>query len=185
MRLVDIDIKKLRIVEYPDPVLRKVSVEIDALGPPLEALAQRMLELMREGRGIGLAGPQVGLALRIFVCNTTDDPANDMVCVNPTLADFEGGAEMEEGCLSLPEINVPVRRPEGVTLSALDAHGHPFIRRSNDLWARVWQHETDHLDARLIIDYMSTEAAMSNRRALKQLEQQYQRLAKRKPLRIR
>jgi peptide deformylase len=185
MKLAAINLDQLRIVEYPDPILRKVSVEIGEFGPHLDALAHRMLGIMRDGRGIGLAGPQVGLPLRIFVCNITDDPANDMVCVNPSLSDFDGGAEMEEGCLSLPEIGVPVRRPQAATINALDAHGRPFSRRADDLWARVWQHEYDHLDARLIIDYMSTESAMSNRRTLKQLEQDYQRRTQRKPQRIR
>ncbi|UCG15710.1 MAG: peptide deformylase [Phycisphaerales bacterium] len=181
MRLSEIRLDRLRIHAYPDPVLRKACAEITEFGPPLEALAGRMLELMREDRGVGLAGPQVGLLVRIFVCNATGDPKDDMVCVNPRLSDFEGGAELEEGCLSLPDVTVPVRRPEAVTIAAMGADGRPFTRRSNDLWARVWQHETDHLDARMIIDYMSTESALANQRVLKQLEQEYRRRTKRKP----
>ena len=181
MKLSDLRLDRLRIHEYPEPVLRQTCAEITEFGQPLEALAGRMLELMRSDRGVGLAGPQVGLPIRIFVCNATGDPKDDMVFVNPKLSDFEGGAEVEEGCLSLPDVTVPVRRPEAVTITAVDTTGQPFSRRSNDLWARIWQHETDHLDARMIIDYMSTESALANQRVLKQLEQEYRRRAKQKP----
>jgi len=185
MKLADIHVDRLAVVYYPDPVLRKVCVEISEFDGQLEAVGRRMLELMRSDRGIGLAGPQVGLLLRLFVCNVTGDPKDDMICVNPRLADFDGGAEMSEGCLSLPDVTVPVRRPESVTIHALDGAGRPFTRVADGLLGRVWQHETDHLDARMIIDYMSTEAELANRRALKQLEQDYRRSSARKPARRR
>lgn len=173
MKLSAIQLDQLRIVKYPDPVLRKVCAGITEFGPELEALGRRMLELMRQNRGIGLAGPQVGLLLRLFVCNTTGEPEDDMIWVNPTLSEFAGGEEADEGCLSLPEVTVPVRRPAMVTITARDPAGHPIVRRLDGLNARVWQHETDHLDGRLIIDYMSTESEFANRRVLKQLESEY------------
>lgn len=185
MKISDIQIDRLRIVEYPEPVLRKTCWEVTEFGPKLEALCRKMLEIMRADRGIGLAGPQVGLPLRLFVCNTTADPANDLICVNPALEDFEGGDDLEEGCLSLPEVAVPVRRPGSVTLRAVDPHGNPFTQRSSDLLARVWQHENDHLDGRMIIDYMSTESALANRRALKLMEENYRRRTRRRTAGIR
>ncbi len=185
MRIADIPIDRLRIIEYPEPVLRTTCREVTEFGPDLEALCRRILELMRADRGIGLAAPQVGLPLRFFVCNVTDDPANDLICVNPVLEDFEGADELEEGCLSLPEVAVPVRRAGAVTLRAVDPHGNPFTQRSTGLLARVWQHENDHLDGRMIIDYMSTESALVNRRALKRMEENYRRRARRKTAGIR
>jgi peptide deformylase len=173
MKLSSIQLGRLRIVKYPDPVLRQVCAEVTEFGPALEALGRRMLELMRQDRGVGLAGPQVGLLLRLFVCNTTGEPEDDMIWVNPKLSDFEGGEEANEGCLSLPEVTVPVRRPALVTITARDAAGREIVRRGEGLTARVWQHETDHLDGRLIIDYMSTESEFANRRALKELESEY------------
>jgi len=132
-----------------------------------------MLELMRDGKGVGLAGPQVGLPLRLFVCNTTGNPQDNRVYVNPELSDLEGNAEAGEGCLSLPEVTVPMRRAESVTMTACDTDGQEFRVTGTDLEARVWQHEHDHLDGRLIIDNMPTSAELANRRILKQLEQDY------------
>jgi peptide deformylase len=180
MKLAAIQLDQLRIVKYPDPVLRQVCAEITEFGPGLEALGRRMLELMRQNRGIGLAGPQVGLLLRLFVCNTTGEPEDDRIWVNPKLSDFEGGEEANEGCLSLPEVTVPVRRPARVTITARDPAGREIVRRGEGLNARVWQHETDHLVGRLIIDSMSTESEFANRQALKQLESEYRPRRERK-----
>ena len=165
-----IEIEKLRIIEYPDPRLRKVCKSVETFDDWLARLAERMLKLMHDADGVGLAAPQVGILRRILVCNVTGDPKDDQVFVNPHLSDFIGQAEGEEGCLSLPEIRVTVRRPAVCTIQACDVTGKPLKSAGEGLFARCWQHEFDHLDGRLIIDYMSEADKIANRRNLKYLE---------------
>lgn len=167
-------LSKLAIIHYPDPVLKKKALEVVDFGEPLKALASRMLELMRKDEGVGLAAPQVGLSIRLFVCNSTGNPEDDLICVNPELVETGGIAEREEGCLSVPGATVKVRRALRAVMRAYDVCGHEFHRDQTDLPARIWQHEIDHLDGRLIIDNMSTEDEIVNRRVLKQLKEQYQ-----------
>jgi peptide deformylase len=172
------ELSQLRIVHYPDPVLQQPSRPATEFGAPLRALGERMLELMRDQRGVGLAAPQVGIPLRLFVYNTTGDPQHDRICVNPELTDMTGTVEAEEGCLSLPEVTVPMRRAQSVTLCAHDADGNAFEVTGADLDARVWQHEMDHLNGRLIIDNMPTSAELANRRILKHLRDDYRSRSK-------
>src|SRR5437870_3788655 len=98
------------LILYPDPRLRHKCAPVEHFGDRLAAVAEGMLRLMRANRGVGLAGPQVGLAERIFVCNPTGNPEDDRVYVNPELLDLSGSIEAEEGCLSIPEVRVMVRR---------------------------------------------------------------------------
>lgn len=165
----------LRILYYPDPVLKKRSAPVTAFGPDLQALADRMIALMHQAPGVGLAAPQVGVSLRLFVYNPTGEDGDDVVCVNPVLSDFEEAEDREEGCLSLPEVTVTMRRSVRAVLHACDARGQAFTLTGEGLVARIWQHERDHLDGRLIIDRMSDVDEISNRRILKQLQQDYAR----------
>jgi peptide deformylase len=171
MRLPDID--KLGIVHYPDPVLSKACAPVEAFGPDLEALADKMLRLMRQGEGVGLAAPQVGLLLRMFVCNATGEPGDDLVLVNPRFVGLSGAEEREEGCLSLPGVTVSRRRATHAVIEAVGTDGQPFQKTGEGLVARVWQHESDHLDGRVIADGMSATDEIRNRRALKQLRADY------------
>lgn len=171
--LENVAIAALRIVHYPDPVLRKRARPVEHFGPRLGRLAARMLELMHKEKGVGLAAPQVGLSMQLFVCNATGEPRDDLVCVNPSLHDPDGQEEKDEGCLSITGVSVPMRRAVRITLRACDATGSAFERRGEQLLARVWQHETDHLFGRLIIDSMSEAVRLENRRAIKQLEDDY------------
>jgi peptide deformylase len=175
-------IAKLRIVSYPDPVLRKVCAPVDAFGPAFESLAERMCTLMHARRGVGLAGPQVGIAWRIFVWNPTDDPEQDQVFINPELSRLEGQIVAEEGCLSIEGVNVNVPRAMSVDVTAHALDGSQVHLRAEGLVARIWQHEVDHLNGRLILDYMSPAEEIANRRAIKELETKYrqeQKAAKR------
>jgi len=168
------DIDKLRIVHYPDPVLRLKTPPLEEVTDEVRAVAARMLDLMHDAPGVGLAAPQVGLPWRLFVANAHPEHlrSEDRVFINPTLRDASRELEdYEEGCLSLPHILAEVRRPRQITIDALDMHGHPFTMTADDLWARVWQHEYDHLDGVLIIDRMTPIDRTANRRALRELEQ--------------
>lgn len=168
-------LSKLRIVLYPDPILKKKAAAVTEFDPSVKALAERMLELMREDKGVGLAAPQVGIGLRLFVCNPTGEPGDDLVAVNPTLAELTGAEEREEGCLSIPGVTVTMRRAARAVLEAYDPNGRPIRIAQSDLPARIWQHEIDHLDGKLIIDNMSTSDEIANRRALRQLRDAYKR----------
>lgn len=172
-----VDVSKLAIVHYPDPRLRMKAAAVE-LGPrgasaEVRAVARRMIELMHEARGVGLAAPQVGLNWRLFVTHVGDDdtPPVDRVMVNPLLVHASPDtSEQEEGCLSIPGVYVNVRRPVAITLRAWDLEGQAFELTSDTLPARVWQHETDHLDGVLILDKMTAMDRLANRRTIAELE---------------
>jgi peptide deformylase len=169
-----------RIVLYPDPRLREKAAPVETFDEDLARLAGRMLELMKAHRGVGLAGPQVGASLRLFVFNPTGAPEDDRVCINPELTDVAGAEEAEEGCLSIPEVRVTVRRGKRCRLRALGLDGAPFELEGEELVARIWQHEVDHLDGKLIIDRMNAADQAVNRKLIAELEADYRRKNKRK-----
>jgi peptide deformylase len=166
-----VDVENLKIVTYPAPVLRGKAKSVPAVTDEVRRVALRMLQLMHEAPGIGLAAPQVGLPWRLFVANPTGEPADDRVYINPVLSQPSRKLEdYEEGCLSLPGINGHIRRPIGITIEALDLQGQPVCRSAEGLEARVWQHETDHLDGVLILDRMPPMDRMASQNALRELE---------------
>jgi peptide deformylase len=170
----------LKIIFYPDPRLRKVSEPVTAFDDNLAALASRMFELMREEQGVGLAAPQVGINLRMFVMNHDGQPENDRVICNPQLLDAEGNEVGEEGCLSLPKLRASIDRATKLTLKAQDAKGNPFEEVGEDFIARIWQHETDHLNGIMLIDRMGFTAKMGARKKLKELEDDYKAACRKK-----
>lgn len=167
-----LDTDRLAIVHYPDPALRRKARPIEAIDDTVRSVARRMIELMHEVRGVGLAAPQVGLSWRMFVVNATGDQGDDQVFINPVLRDPTRASEPhDEGCLSLPGITCEITRPMGITIDALDEHGRPISFTADGLPARAWQHEVDHLEGVLIIDRMTPADRMANRRAIRELEQ--------------
>ncbi|MEO0586321.1 MAG: peptide deformylase [Planctomycetota bacterium] len=166
-----VDPATLAIVHHPAAVLRGRAEELDAVTDEVRAVAERMLELMHEAPGVGLAAPQVGLAWRLFVANPTGEPGDNAVYVNPRLEGPTPQTEpMEEGCLSLPEIRGTVTRPVGVTLHALGLDGELITKTAEGFEARVWQHEFDHLDGVLIVDRMPPADRRAVRRAMRDLD---------------
>jgi peptide deformylase len=163
----------LKIIHYPDPRLRKVCVDVQKFDENLLALANRMFELMRQAKGVGLAAPQIGKNIRLFITNHTGNPEDDRVYVNPVISDAEGEETAQEGCLSLPNINVDVSRPTSAKIRARDLSGNPIDQTETGYLARIWQHELDHLNGVLIIDRMGPTAKMENRKILKELEDKY------------
>lgn len=160
------------LVKYPDPVLRARARDVATVDASIRELAEEMLRIMREEDGVGLAAPQVGESLRIFVTAAQEEESSpERVYINPTILSFEGALEAsEEGCLSLPGIRGSIRRPPTVTLRATGVDGEPFTVTSSRLLARCWQHEIDHLDGVLIIDRMSAIDRLASRKPLRQLE---------------
>ncbi|MCC7205396.1 MAG: peptide deformylase [Phycisphaeraceae bacterium] len=166
---------QLHIIWYPDPVLRRKARPVVAIDARVRAVAKAMLELMHEAGGVGLAAPQVGLSWRLFVANPTGDPQDDRVFINPVLSDpSKEAVEHEEGCLSIPEVRANILRPKAITVTATDLDGKSFSLTSDDLAARVWQHEYDHLDGVLILDRMQRIDRLASRQMLKELEDSYE-----------
>jgi peptide deformylase len=176
---VSVDLKEISIIRYPDPRLRRVCEPITEFDDELVAFARRMLELMHAGRGVGLAAPQVGVLKRMFVMSVSGEEKDDLIFVNPEIRDMHGSREAEEGCLSLPEIYVRVRRAARCRIVAQDLNGEPLEMEGDDLLGRVWQHETDHLNGVLILDRMGPSDKIATKKKLKELEAEYKSRARR------
>jgi len=163
----------LKIIHYPDPRLKKLCEPVTRFDDDLRALAERMLGLMRQAKGVGLAAPQVGRLVRLFVMNPTGEPGDDRVYANPVLTPLGGEVEAEEGCLSLPEVRIDVLRSDRVRLEAHDLDGRPVIIEDEGFVTRVWQHETDHLQGVLLTDRMGFSDKMRHRKRLRDLEAKF------------
>jgi len=171
--IAQIDLAELKVVKYPAPVLSSPAAEVEAFGDELAALAGRMLKIMYDSHGVGLAAPQVGVPIRLFVFNPTGRGEDEGVCVNPRIVDRDGSETAEEGCLSLPGVTCKIKRFARVTVRGQDLSGRPIELAGEGLIARVFQHETDHLDGVLLVDRMTPVARLANRRTLKDLQEQY------------
>jgi peptide deformylase len=132
---------------------------------------------MREAKGVGLAAPQIGKNIRLFVMNATGKPEDDRVYINPVLTEAEGDEEEEEGCLSIPEFRVKVWRAKRLRIQAVDLTGQAIDQTDEGFVARVWQHETDHLNGILLTDRMGAVAKIANRGLLRDLEAKFKKKA--------
>ena len=155
-----------------DPVLRQRAKPVAKVDDAIRDLVREMFEIMDEEEGIGLAAPQVGESLRIFVTGSREEGGHPpRAYINPVLSGFEGELEThDEGCLSLPGIRGEIRRQPRAVIEALDLEGKPFRLESAEFISRVWQHEFDHLEGVLIIDRMTALDRLRVRRAVKELE---------------
>lgn len=146
------------ILIHPDPRLKKVCEPVSGVDARIRKLADDMLETMYDAPGVGLAGPQIGVMKRIFVidCADKEGTPDPMVLINPEITwESESMSTYEEGCLSIPEIYEDVTRPEMVRMSYLDMDGKHHEDEFDALYATAAQHELDHLDGTLFIDYLS------------------------------
>jgi peptide deformylase len=160
----------LRIITYPAAILRQKADPIPEITPEVRAVAARMIELMQQEKGVGLAAPQVGLPWRLFVTDVPEE-GGVRVYVNPELTLLPGGRDLrEEGCLSIPGVHVEIERPLEGVLVARNLEGEPLQGAAKGFVARVWQHEFDHLNGVLILDRMSPLDRLANRKTLKELE---------------
>jgi peptide deformylase len=164
---------QLKIILWPDPRLKKISAPVKVFDEKLAELTAKMFELMRQANGVGLAAPQVGQNIRLFVMNHDGDPAHDRVYINPQLSEADGDEEDEEGCLSLPKVTIDVFRSKTMRITAQDLTGKPFEQIETGYLARIWQHETDHLNGILLTDRMGPVAKMTYRKILKDLQEKY------------
>ncbi|GMV94580.1 MAG: peptide deformylase [Candidatus Hydrogenedentes bacterium] len=140
----------LNVVLYPDDPLTKTAAPVDSFGPNLAELASNMFETMYAFDGVGLAAPQVGLEMRLFVLH---EPEGEKMClVNPEIVERDGEEFGQEGCLSLPDIYVQVPRAKRIGVRAQDVYGEALEFEANDFLARIIQHESDHLDGVIFLD---------------------------------
>ncbi|HUO24747.1 MAG TPA: peptide deformylase [Candidatus Aquilonibacter sp.] len=145
------------IVKYGDPVLEKPAEKVTVFDDELKKLIDDMFESMYAAHGVGLAAPQIGISRRIAVVDVTfkEDPQAKLVLINPEIIHTEGRHAQSEGCLSIPEFRENVTRPKIVTIRAQDLTGKSFEKTGDELLARAFQHETDHLNGKLYISHIS------------------------------
>ncbi|MEZ6135297.1 MAG: peptide deformylase [Pirellulaceae bacterium] len=156
----DIDPANLAIIHFPHPTLRYVAKPIRRVNAELRAIAERMIQLMYEFRGVGLAATQVNLPLRMFVMNSSghQGEGEELVMINPVVSRPRSNEEAEEGCLSLPGIHANVVRAKTIRINAFDLSGNEIIQDVTGYEARIIQHEVDHLDGTLFIDRLKEGA---------------------------
>lgn len=145
----------LKILHFPDPRLRKPAVAVDTIDHGIRALVDDMFDTMYSAPGIGLAANQVNIQKRIIVIDVSEERNQPIALINPVILDRQGEEEMEEGCLSVPGFSETVRRAEWIRVSALDRNGEPFEIETDGLLAVCIQHEMDHLEGKLFVDYLS------------------------------
>ena len=160
----------LDILHHPDPRLRNVAVPVEVVDDEVRQLADDLLETMYSARGIGLAAVQVGIARRVIVVDVSRERNAPLALVNPRVAAApEEEAEFEEGCLSVPGVWETVSRPARVRIEAWDRDGNAVSMEAEGTLAACLQHEIDHLDGRLFVDYLSRlKQQRIRKRALKQ-----------------
>ncbi|MXW43006.1 MAG: peptide deformylase [Acidimicrobiia bacterium] len=155
----------LRIRVYGDPVLRRVSEEVTDLDGKIAMLCEQMIAAMYEAPGIGLAAPQVGVSQRFFVYDFGEGPG---VLVNPDIVESDGEWSYNEGCLSVPELAWEIVRPRRIYLKAHDLEGNEVTIEAEDLQARLFQHEMDHLNGKMLLDYLTDEQRREAKGILRQ-----------------
>ncbi|HCB10365.1 MAG: peptide deformylase [Pseudomonadota bacterium] len=165
----------LDVLQFPDERLRTVAKPIDEVNSEIKQLVADMFETMREEKGIGLAATQVNRHVRLVVMDVSEEQNEPRVFINPEIVNKEGSTISEEGCLSVPGNYAKVDRAEKVTVKALDGEGEPYELEADGLLAICIQHELDHLDGKLFVDYLSP---LKRQRIRKKLEKEARLAAK-------
>ena len=160
---------KLEILHYPDPRLRTIAKPVEEVTDEVRKIVDDMLETMYAAPGIGLAATQVNIHQQIIVIDISEDKDSPLCLINPMILRAEGEGEMEEGCLSVPGFYDTVSRAEKIEVRALDRDGKPFEFVADVLLGVCIQHEMDHLDGKLFVDYLSR---LKQGRIKKKLEKQ-------------
>ena len=165
----------LQILEFPDPRLRKIAEPVTVFDEKLKVLIEAMLETMYAAEGIGLAATQVNVHRRLLVIDVSENRDAPQIFVNPTCEILEGElSEYDEGCLSVPGFYETVSRPSAVKITAQDAKGEKFELPAEGILATCIQHEIDHLDGKLFVDYLST---LKRQRIRSKLEKEHKKSA--------
>ncbi len=163
----------LDILEFPDARLRTIAKPVEKVDASVQQLVDDMFETMYAAPGIGLAATQVNVHRRVVVMDISEDGKQPLVLINPEVRVLEGGTrEYSEGCLSVPGFHELVTRPENIVVTALDRNGNPFELHPDGLLAVCIQHELDHLNGKLFVDYLSNLKRQRIRSKLEKLHRQ-------------
>lgn len=159
------------IVKYGNPVLEKPAEAVTKFDDELKKLVEDMFESMYAAKGVGLAAPQIGISKRLAVIDVTfkEDPDAKLVLANPEIIHTEGKQTQSEGCLSIPEFREPLKRANKVTVRAQDINGKWYEKTGEELLARAFLHETDHLNGKLYISHLSALKRDLMKRKIKKL----------------
>ena len=170
--ITDSEVDRCEITFYPAKVLATKADPVAEVNDTVRRLVDKMGDIMTELKGVGLAAPQVGLRLRLFVVNVEGGKDDLRAFINPTIRPHGDMDTKEEGCLSIPGIYTKIRRYKNCDITATGLDGEAFTATTDGLYARVIQHEFDHLEGVTIIDRMGQVARMAHRRQIKKLEDQ-------------
>ena len=169
-QMADVDIEKCQMTHYPAEVLASPAQPIEKINDNIHRLVEKMTDIMLENKGIGLAGPQAGVPLRIFIISLTGTSQDVKVYINPTVTPITASLDaVEEGCLSVPGVSTKIRRYKQCKVTATDLDGNEFTEEAEGLYARALQHENDHLEGMTIVNRMSRTAKIAHRKRLKKL----------------
>ncbi len=164
-----IDINNCRLTKYPEPVLAEKALPVETIDESVAALADKMLDIMIENEGIGLAAPQANVNLRMFVISLESMKDDAIIFINPVIKSLGKVISMQEGCLSVPGIYTNIKRAPNVTVTAQGLDGKEFTIEADELLARCVLHEYDHLEGKTIVERMSSLAKIKHKRAIQEL----------------
>ncbi|HEY7867234.1 MAG TPA: peptide deformylase [Psychromonas sp.] len=163
----------LEVLCFPDKRLRTVAKPVEQITPELKKVAENMIETMYDEDGVGLAATQINFHQRLVVIDVSEQRNQPMVIINPVIVEHSGEEVSEEGCLSVPETHAEVKRAEFVTLEYLDLEGKQQVLNADGLLAVCIQHEIDHLNGKLFIDYLSPLKQKRIKTKLEKLQRHY------------
>ena len=169
-----IDVDKCKITYYPATVLRGRAAPVEKIDENIRRLVAKMGEILVEKKGIGLAAPQAGVPLRLFIVSLTGKREDVRAYINPTVTPHGDLDEAEEGCLSVPGIWAKIRRYKKATVTATGLDGRQFTEDAEGLYARCLQHEYDHIEGTVIVNRMGEAARIAHRRQLKKLADEHE-----------
>ena len=168
------DISKCRITHYPAEVLTKPARPVEKIDDNIRRLVEKMTEIMMKKKGIGLAAPQAGVPLRLFIISLDGTREAVKIYINPTVTPDGQLTEFDEGCLSAPGIFTKIRRYKKCKVTATDLDGKEFTEEGEGLYARALQHEYDHIEGMTIINRMGKTAKIAHRKQIKKLTEEHE-----------
>ncbi len=168
-----IDIEKCKITHYPAEVLAKRAEQVDEINDNIRRFVEKMTDIMLKNKGLGLAAPQVGVSLRLFIISLNGTMENVRAYINPTVTTDGELGSMDEGCLSVPGVFTKIRRYKKCKVTATDLDGNEFTEEAEGLYAKALQHEYDHIEGMTIVNRMGQTARIAHRRQLKKLTEKH------------
>jgi peptide deformylase len=170
-----IDIEKCQLTHYPADVLAGPASPVEEIDDNIHRLVEKMIDVMFRNKGVGLAAPQIGVPLRLFIISLDGNRETVKVYINPTVAPTGDLDTLDEGCLSVPNVYTKIRRYKKCKVTATGLDGSEFTEEAEGLYARALQHENDHINGVTIVSRMGQAAKIAHRRQLKKLRKEHER----------